>query len=246
MAEQLPSTVRDNQVAVLPHAEVTKEVHNWTPNEIAIELGRVSERFARVYRGPRYADNKPESDVEHSFMLGMIAPELAHLYFPDLNPYLVGEYSRIHDLVEVKTGDVITFKLTEEELAAKEAAEQNALEELLEELPPYTASLLREYEKQEAPEARFVRAVDKLMPFVVDIIGQGSRLVHEEYGVTSAKELRDQHVKNHERFVRRFGDFVLLVLSHRDLQSHFETKFSVELPVLVEESRQQRIQNLIQ
>lgn len=235
MAEILPS-IANGSIVSMDHADVSREAHNWTPNEVAIELGRVSERFARVYRGPRYADNKPESDVEHSFMLGMIAPELAHLYFPSLNPYLVGEYSRIHDLVEVKTGDVITFKLTDEEVAAKEAAEQKALEELLEELPPYTASLLREYEKQEAPEARFVRAVDKLMPFVVDIVGQGSRLVHEQYGVNSASELRDQHIKNHERFVRRFGDFVLLVLSHRDLQSHFETKFAVELPGLLAET----------
>lgn len=235
MAEVLPS-IANNSVVSMDHAEVSRDAHSWTPNQVAIELGRISERFARVYRGPRYSDNQPESDVEHSFMLGMIAPEIAHLYFPNLNPYLVGEYSRIHDLVEVKTGDVITFSLTEEELAAKEAAEQKALEELLEELPPYTASLLREYEKQETLEARFVRAVDKLMPFVVDIVGQGSRLVHEQYKVNSQTELRDQHIKNHERFVRRFGDFALLVFSHRDLQSHFETKFGVELPMLLEES----------
>lgn len=235
MAESLPSTA-NSSITSMDHADVSREAHSWTPNEVAIELGRISERFARVYRGPRYIDNQPESDVEHSFMLGMIAPELAHLYFPQLNPYLVGEYSRIHDLVEVKTGDVITFNLTDEELAAKEAAEQVALEELLEELPPYTASLLREYEKQDTAEARFVRAVDKLMPFVVDIIGQGSRLVHEQYNVNSRDELRDQHIKNHKRFVERFGDFALLVFSHRDLQSHFETKFGVELPLLAEES----------
>lgn len=235
MSEVLPIVASDRVVS-LDHAEVTREAHEWTPSEVALVLGEISERFSRVYRGPRYADNKPESDVEHSFMLGMIAPEIAHLYFPQLNPYLVGEYSKVHDLVEVKTGDVITFSLTEEQLAEKEANEQRALEELLDELPPYTSSLLREYEKQETPEARFVRAVDKLMPFVVDIVGQGSRLVHEQYGVNSSRELRDQHLKNHERFVRRFGDFALLVFAHRDLQSHFETKFRIELPFLLEES----------
>lgn len=237
MSEILPSIAND-RVATLQHAEVTREAHEWTPNEVAIELGRVAADFSRVYRGPRYADNRPESDVEHSYMLGLIAPEIAHLYFPQLNPYLVGEYSKVHDLVEIKTGDVITFNLTEEQLAAKEAAEQKALEELLGELPPYTSSLLREYEKQEAPEARFVRAVDKLMPFVVDIVGQGSRLVYEDeqYAVTSKDELKEHHLKNHKRFVQRFGDFALLVYSHRDLQSHFETKFAVELPHLVAES----------
>lgn len=235
MSEGVPPIVNSEHVVSMAHADVSREMHHWTPSEVALTLGKVSERFARVYRGPRYADNQPESDVEHSYMLGLIAPEIAHLYFPDLNPYLIGEYSKVHDLVEVKTGDVITFKLTEDELVAKERDGQEALEEFLNELPPYTASLLREYEKQETPEARFVRAVDKLMPYVVDIIGQGSQVVHEQYNIHSFNELRDQHIENHKRFVRRFGDFVLLVLTHRDLQSHFETKFGVELPRLLDE-----------
>ena len=35
-------------------------------------------------------------------------------------------------------------------------------------LPPHTASLLENYEAQADPESRFVRAVDKLMPVVVE------------------------------------------------------------------------------
>jgi hypothetical protein len=44
---------------------------------IALSLGKVAMEFARVRRVPRYGDGERESDVEHSYMLALIAPELA-------------------------------------------------------------------------------------------------------------------------------------------------------------------------
>lgn len=199
--------------------------NDWTPASISLELGSLCMRFARVDRVPRYDDHERESDTEHSFMLAMIAPELAHMYYPNLNKQLIGEYARVHDLIEVVTGDVATFDASPEDLANKEAEEHSALASLADQLPPYTASLLVAYEAQADNESRFVRAVDKLMPVVVDIIGQGSRVMKEDYGVSSHEELEKSHDTLHARIARKFGEFTLIVEAHRQLCDVFEAEF---------------------
>lgn len=197
-----------------------------SPASVALELGELSMRFARIDRIPRYEDHERENDVEHSFMLGMVATELAYMFQPELDVRLVGEYARVHDLIEVATGDVATFNLTPEELATKEAAEQKALQDLLEKLPPYSASLLKQYEKQEDIESRFVRAVDKLMPLIVDIVGQGKRVMYEDYGVNTYEDARSSHKVLHERIARKFGEFALVVTAHRQLCDLFVESFA--------------------
>jgi len=206
---------------------IEREASRLSPAAIALELGSICMKFARVERVPRYDDYERESDVEHSFMLSMVATELAHLYYPELDKQLVGEYGRVHDLIEVATGDIATFNLTADELAAKEAAEHAALDALLDQLPPYTASLLASYELQADLEARFVRAVDKLMPVVVDIIGQGSHVMHEDYGVTELADLKSSHESLHARIAQKFGEFATIIRAHRQLCDLFEKEFTV-------------------
>lgn len=171
----------------------------------SIELGRAAMQFARIERVPRYHDSRRESDVEHSFMLALTAPELAQALELDLDIGLISQFSIVHDLIELKTDDVATLTLTEDQLLQKELVEKAALEGLLAELPPHTAHLLERYEHQAEPEARFVRFVDKLLPLVVDILGDGKRVFQEDYALTSTAELHDAHQTVHARFDQKFG-----------------------------------------
>lgn len=173
---------------------------------IVLNLGDVAMRFSRVERVPRYADGRRESDVEHSFMLGLVAPELAACLELDLDIAKVYQYAAVHDLIELKTGDVATFLLDHGEIESKEETERLALRELLDELPPYTAAILEAYEQQADIESRFVRMVDKLLPIVVDIIGDGVRVMREDYGVTGSEQLRQCHEQLHRRIGERFGE----------------------------------------
>lgn len=200
-------------------------VEQRTPASTILELGALSMRFARVERVPRYEDGRRESDAEHSFMLCMVATEIAHMLYPDMNIGLVGEYAKVHDLVEIVVGDVATFTLNPEELAAKEAAEHAALEGLLADLPPYTANLLRRYESQEDRESRLVRAVDKHLAVVVDILGQGKRVMSEDYGITSRAELHASQDTLHKRIASRFGEFEELISAHKQLCDLFEAEY---------------------
>lgn len=132
----------------------------------------------------------------------------------------------VHDLLELKVGDVATFDLTAPQLAEKARLEQVAQQELYAELPPQTARDLEEYEQQDTPEAVFVRMVDKLLPVAVDITGDGVRVMHEDYGVASYEELQRSHAELHARLAEKFADdFPNLVAAHAVLCQKFEAKY---------------------
>lgn len=191
--------------------------------EICLSLGSIAMRFSQVERVPRYETGERENDVEHSYMLALVAPELAQALEFNLDAGLISQYAIVHDLVELQTGDQATFLFTENDQHAKEASEHAALQQLASLLPPHTRSTLLMYEAQRDPEARFVRYVDKLLPLVVDVVGQGERVMREDYQVTDTETLRQCHEVLHERIVAKFGgEFADLDIAHEILCELFQ------------------------
>jgi 5'-deoxynucleotidase YfbR-like HD superfamily hydrolase len=185
----------------------------WSPATTALTLGGVAIEFARVERVPRYDKESRENDAEHSYMLALVASELATSFYSDrLNAGLVSQFAIVHDLIELVTGDKATFHYSAQDMADKEIDEHAVLEGLLERLPPHTRRLLDSYEQQSLPEARFVKAVDKLLPVVVDILGEGRKIMNEDYNVHTAEELLASHLKLYgrisEKFEQEFPDIV--------------------------------------
>lgn len=190
---------------------------------IALDVGTLAMRFSHIERVPRYDDGRRENDAEHSFMLAMVAPEIATALRLPLDVALVHQFATVHDLIELKTGDVATFTLTDAELADKEAAEHRALAELAAELPLYNRGLLLAYEAQAVPEARFVRAVDKLLPLIVDIAGDGRRVMEEDYDLQDVGDLWLSHYYARYRMRERFGaEFPAIAEAYSGLCAVFE------------------------
>jgi len=158
-------------------------------HDFSLLLGEITARFAKIERVPRYPDGHRENDVEHSFHLAITATEIAASYFPQLDFGLVSQFSIVHDLPEVYAGDTPTFGASEETLKKKEEAESKATERLLNELPDHTADLLERYEKQEEPEARFVRLVDKLLPSIINAVAVDANTFSEDYGMENAAQV---------------------------------------------------------
>jgi len=163
-----------------------------------LKIGEITVSFANVERATYYADSKPENDIEHSFHLAVSAIEMAATYHPELNSGLIAEFCLVHDLPEVYAGDVPTFNITPEARLAKEKAEQAATEKLLLELPPHLAQLLKRYEEQVEPEARFVRFIDKLLPAVIHSVATDANktIFKEMFGM---KSVEDVQADRHER-----------------------------------------------
>jgi putative hydrolase of HD superfamily len=169
-------------------------------------------------------------------MLTTIAQEVAHKHFPELDVALVVGFCLVHDLPEIVTGDTGTFNISQEELDYKYKNDQKATKEICEESPPYTAWLLGEYEKQERPEARFVRLLDKLMPPIVDIVGEGSQVMHEDHGVYTLDDLVEAEDELIVRFKIMFPEKELEVLhaAKEYLSQEFRRVFRPRSPILNE------------
>lgn len=177
-----------------------------------LKPGQFTTGFSRVDRNPRYQDGRRESDVEYSFHLMLSATELAADYYPDLDAGLVAQFSAVHDLPEYYTGDTWSFDISDEARYVKELAEKRAVERLLEELPSYTAQLLKRYKKQVEPEARFVRFVDKLMPEVIRVIASDTSTFEKDHNITSIEELMAIHNDKTAKFKEMFPEFDLIHL----------------------------------
>jgi 5'-deoxynucleotidase YfbR-like HD superfamily hydrolase len=173
-------------------------------------FARLCLAFGQVNRVTFHPDGvTPESDTDHTFMLGMMAcsiaanhPELA------LNVGLVAQFSYVHDFVEVHALDTPTFGISAEGRAEKEAREGAALKRLEVELAafPWVLDLLHRYERQEEPEARFVRYLDKLCPRLTHILNGGAA-----YGASPLEEVHAHHVRHQAELAATYPEFAAVL-----------------------------------
>ncbi len=116
---------------------------------------------------------RPENDTEHSYNLAMTAWFLAP-HFSELNKDLLIKYALVHDLVEVHAGDTYIYG-TNEELSTKADREKVAAAKLLADWADFSEihELIEKYENKTDPEARFMYALDKIMPIMQIYIHKG-------------------------------------------------------------------------
>jgi 5'-deoxynucleotidase YfbR-like HD superfamily hydrolase len=160
--------------------------------DAVVRLGDTAMRFGQVYRTTcPHANGEPESNTDHTVMLGLVACALAHEWnhgvwaaqriargFPELDIGQVAQDSLVHDLPEVKVGDTPTLRITDEAYAAKSAREHAAAVELANEFAalPWVGRTLLTYERQITASSRFVRAVDKYLTRIVNILRRCANL----------------------------------------------------------------------
>jgi len=103
----------------------------------------------------------PESVAEHSFHLAMLvwalAPEV-----PELNRERAVELALVHDLAEVRTGDLPRSASGYFPPGVKHATEAAVARDLLHPLGDRALALFAEYQAKTTTEAQFVGACDRL------------------------------------------------------------------------------------
>lgn len=164
----------------------------------ALTLARIALAFGRVERVTRHEDGvRPETDTDHTVMLGLVAAELAP---PHLDRAKIAAFALVHDLAEVYAGDTQTLVITPEGAAEKRAREDAARARLAAELGEgsWVASMLATYEAQQEPEARYVRLLDKVLP----------KLTHAFNGCAAAVSLTDRagFIDAHQRQLRKLQE----------------------------------------
>lgn len=145
--------------------------------EAVVRLGDLSLRFGQVDRITYHPDGQTlESDTDHTVMLGLICCAFADKYFLDLNLGLVAKFCLVHDLPEVYAGDTPTLRITAEEYAAKKFRETSARQHISKTYKtslPWVPETIDWYEAQNTREARYVKAMDKLLPKITHILNSG-------------------------------------------------------------------------
>ena len=160
------------------HAAETDPVMEEIVDQV-VALGELVFKFGGTDRVTYYPDGETsESDTDHTVMLAIIACSLASKCAPQLNVGRVAEFALAHDLPEVYAGDTPTLRITTAERQAKEEREAEAQGRISEEfqLLGWVPRMIEEYESLSSPEARFVKALDKLMPAISHVLNGGRQL----------------------------------------------------------------------
>ena len=157
--------------------------------EAALAFFLEADKLKSVERRNHLADgSRRENTAEHSWHLGFAALVLAPFAAEPIDQGTAVAMALVHDIVEIDAGD--TFAYDEADGAAtKQAREQAAADRLFGLLPVETGRWFRElwdtYERGDTAEARFVMAVDRLAPMMLNLAEGAS--TWREYGITKSR-----------------------------------------------------------
>ncbi len=135
-------------------------------------------QFSAIERAvplPLPQGERQENDAEHSWSLALMACMLAPHVDPKLDIGKVCQFAVVHDLTEIHAGDTTAFD-PEHRHQTKSEREHQAFEKIAKDFAhfPWLVERLAEYERQDSDEARFVRAIDKIIPLFYDYISGGA------------------------------------------------------------------------
>lgn len=158
------------------------------------ELQQMIADFAKVERVPPMGDTgRPENDVEHSFGLAITCWYLHSKIAPELDLLKILQYALAHDIVELHAGDTYAFDTARTE--SKAMREQDALKLVKNDWSDFKDLTLfaEKYIDKADDEARFVKAVDKLLPVIMIELDRNPKAFWKNLKVTLDME-RDNKV----------------------------------------------------
>ena len=165
-----------------------------------IEFHKFLLKFQAIERHICYVDEgltKSENDAEHSFSMAMTAWFIAS-HFPKLDQAKIVQYALVHDLLEVYAGDTPVFG-DKKVLASKVEREAKAVKQLAKVWAdfPEMNQAIQDYENQVNEEAKFVFALDKIMPIILNIVSEGQAWKMHGIQIEQLHDAKKDKVKAH-------------------------------------------------
>lgn len=158
--------------------------------------------------------NRRENDNDHSFGLALTCWYLQPKIAPTLDLLEIFKYALSHDLVELHAGDTFAFDKTGME--GKMDREKVAVDQLREEWPDFSelSQYTEEYMKRETEEAKFVKAIDKLLPpIMIELSGKSE---WERLGITLDAEKENKRSLFVSEYLNPYYDLLLEWLDSRE------------------------------
>lgn len=138
--------------------------------ELLLELQALDRvpRMGWALRGVPEAESVAEHSFHLAFLVWLLASQIA-----EVDVARAVGMALLHDVAEVRLGDLPRVAGRYFPAGTKSAAETGAEAELLAPLPDASRQLLEEYREGESPEARLVKACDKLQLMVKACVYEG-------------------------------------------------------------------------
>ena len=157
--------------------------------QAALAFFMEADRLKGIERRNRLADGtRRENTAEHSWHLGIAAMVLAPFASEPIDLATAVAMALVHDIVEIDAGDTFAYDVADG-AATKQAREEAAADRLFGLLPAETGQRFRdlwdEYERGDTAEARFVMAVDRLAPMMLNLAEGGS--TWREHGISRSQ-----------------------------------------------------------
>src|SRR5690606_18955531 len=147
-----------------------------TPFDDLLKITDLFHRFQKVKRRMYVVgEERKETSVEHSYQLAITAWYLVSSKDLGLDVNKVLKYALVHDIVETYAGDTPAFDSTDEYLNTKVDREAKAREILKKEFVEWADlyKFITGYEEKSDREAKFVYALDKILPICNNYFDDG-------------------------------------------------------------------------
>jgi putative hydrolase of HD superfamily len=186
-----------------------------------MEFQKLLEQFSQIERVTHRRHGQKhvaENDTEHSYNLAISAWYLAQ-YFTELDRDVVIRFALVHDLVEVHAGDTYIYA-DAATIASKHERETAALEQLRIDWQndfPEMLDTISDYENQQSPEAKFVYALDKIMPMMLIYINDGYTWQQENITPEHIHEAKSEKVAVSPEIKPYYDQLYALLLENRQL-----------------------------
>lgn len=189
---------------MLVNTENTNDVTAQSITEV-IELSRLLGEFGQIVRVTKLPNGSLEPDTHHSFVVALMAFDLAAKHAPHLDQKKILLYSLVHDLPELITGDVATLQATADELQKKAQNDAAAVERTAEVFAayPHIVAALREYEEGTSEEALFVYWIDKMITIPGHFFDNGENL--RALGVHTRQDISEWYDRIRAKLYARPG-----------------------------------------
>jgi len=126
----------------------------------------------------RAEDVQTESVAEHIYTMMILADYFSTIEecTTPLNMTRVYELITWHDIDEIETGDVVGYHKTSADRAREESAQAAVIAKAPVAVQGTIKNALREYKEQTTPEAKFVKAIDKIDPVFMILNENGKKI----------------------------------------------------------------------
>lgn len=170
------------------------------------------DRLKSVLRRTRVkcAEKRLENSAEHSWHVALMAVLLEEHANEPVNIERVVKMLLLHDIVEIDAGDTFVYDAQASE--QQEQKELEAAERLFSMLPDDQAEQLKtiwlEFEQAESADAKFAKAIDRIIPILMNHNNQGQSWIEHGIARHQVIEINQRIEKGSERLWQKAMEII--------------------------------------